>query len=110
MSDARITADDAGLVLRGHLTFVTVPGLERQVRPLWQGLPEHARVALDDTGRIDSAGLAFLVTLWRQARHRGHFLVFEPVPARLEPLLELYDLRGVISESAAKAADPPGCH
>ena len=110
MSDGRITADEAGLVLSGHLTFASVPLLHRQAAQLWDGLPEHARVELADTGRIDSAGLAFLVSLWREARRRGHFLVFEPVPERLAPLLELYDLRGVISGSAAHAAQPPGLH
>ncbi|OOC49492.1 MULTISPECIES: lipid asymmetry maintenance protein MlaB [Thioalkalivibrio] len=103
MSDAQIRADEGGLVVNGPLTFATVAGLEARARGLTAHLPEHARVDLTQAGRIDSAGVAFLVILWRRAREQGRTLVFEPLPEGLRPLLELYDLESIITDSAARS-------
>lgn len=103
MSDARIQTDASGLVLSGPLTFATVPDLEARARELGAALPEHARVDLTQAGRIDSAGVAFLVILWRRAREQGRTLVFEPIPDGLRPLLELYDLEAIITDSSARS-------
>lgn len=101
MSDAQIRADDGGLIVSGPLTFATVSGLEARARELLAHLPEYARVDLSRAGRIDSAGVALLVMLWRRAREQGRTLVFEPLPDGLRPLLELYDLEAIITDSAA---------
>lgn len=103
MSDAQIRADDGGLVVSGPLTFATVSGLEARARGLMAHLPEHARVDLSRAGRIDSAGVAFLVILWRRAREQGCTLVFEPLPDGLRPLLGLYDLEAIITDSTARS-------
>ncbi|WP_018873110.1 lipid asymmetry maintenance protein MlaB [Thioalkalivibrio sp. ALJ16] len=103
MSDARIRADAGGLVLEGPLNFTTVAALDARARELTAALPEHARVDLEQVGRIDSAGVAFLVILWRRAREQGRTLVFEPIPDALRPLLELYDLENIVTDSAARA-------
>ena len=103
MSDATIRADADGLVVSGSLTFATVAALDARAHGLTAHLPEHARVDLAQAGRIDSAGVAFLVMLWRRAREQGRTLVFEPLPAGLRPLLELYDLESIVTDSAARS-------
>ncbi|MGM0552732.1 MAG: STAS domain-containing protein [Pseudomonadota bacterium] len=104
MSEARLEIDSAGLRLSGPLTLTSVAALDRCLRERAMTLPEHARVDLSAVERIDSAGVAFLVTLWRRARERGETLVFEPIPEDLAPLLELYDLEDIITDSAARAS------
>jgi phospholipid transport system transporter-binding protein len=103
VSDARIQAEADGLDISGPLTFATVAALEARARALVGNLPARARVNLERVGRIDSAGVAFLVMLWRQAHRAGCRLVFEPVPEGLRPLLELYDLESIITDSTGAA-------
>ncbi|WP_019626919.1 lipid asymmetry maintenance protein MlaB [Thioalkalivibrio sp. ALJT] len=103
MSDARIRADAGGLVLEGPLSLATVAGLDARARELTSVLPEYARVDLEQVGRIDSAGVAFLVILWRRAYEKGQTLTFEPIPDALRPLLQLYDLEDIVTDSAARA-------
>lgn len=108
MSDARIRAEADGLDISGPLTFATVAALEARARTLVGNLPARARVNLERVGRIDSAGVAFLVMLWRHAHRAGCRLVFEPVPEGLRPLLELYDLESIITDSTgAEGAEAP---
>ena len=106
MTDARLQAEPEGLALEGPLTFASVAALDVRARVLTPGLPAQARVDLARVTRIDSAGVAFLVTLWRRARGQGGSLVFESIPGSLLPLLELYDLESIIVDSRAAAAAP----
>lgn len=93
-------------MLEGPLTFASVPALDARARELAAGLPARARVDLAQVSRIDSAGVAFLVALWRRACEQGGSLVFEPIPDGLYPLLQLYDLESIITGPEAAAAAP----
>lgn len=53
--------------------------------------------------RIDSAGVALLVTLWRRVHEQGGELGFHAIPQGLIPLVELYDLQSVIADSVPVA-------
>ena len=104
MTDARLQVDPGGVVLEGPLTFASVAALDARARELAARLPAQARVDLAQVTRIDSAGVAFLVALWRRAREQGASLVFESVPDSLYPLLQLYDLESIITGPEAAAA------
>ncbi|WP_019023794.1 MULTISPECIES: lipid asymmetry maintenance protein MlaB [unclassified Thioalkalivibrio] len=99
MADARLHATPEGLALSGTLTFATVPGLESRISALLAGLPARTRVDLGEVTRIDSAGVALLVTLWRRVHEQGGELGFHSIPQGLVPLIELYDLQSVIADS-----------
>lgn len=78
---------DAGgvLLLSGEVNFQTVPALMERALVL---LANGALHTLDFSAvtRADSAGLAWLVEMRREARARGGDLVLRGVPAQLQSI------------------------
>lgn len=85
--------------LEGELTFTTVPAAYERLRDVLDG---RERLVLDlaSVGRADSASLALLVELQREARERGVELEMTGMP---DPLMRLARLSGVDSLLTAGA-------
>lgn len=77
--------------LVGELSFATVPALMAESASLFSAGGDVTLV-LDQVERIDSAGLALMVSLLRQARERGQALDLQSVP---EQMLGLARVGGV---------------
>lgn len=83
--------DESQFRLVGELNFTTVPALMAESAEIFkQG--ETITLMLDAVERIDSAGLALLVSLLRQAGDNGQELNFVGAP---EQLLNLARVGGV---------------
>lgn len=84
MSSAQFEAqgDEGRLALLGELTFETVPGLSKDLGPIFRECA-RLRVDLSDLERVDSAGLALLIEWTRLTRAFGHSLEFINIPQQL---------------------------
>jgi phospholipid transport system transporter-binding protein len=92
VADPGLTWDGASLRFTGPVTFATVAALMARGRDILAGLPPSAAVDLSGVTRVDSAGVAMLVELWRLRAADGCSLRLESVPDDLRPLLQLYGL------------------
>jgi len=95
VADPALTLDGAVLRLSGPVTLNTVAPLVARGRGLLPQLPEQATLDLSGVTRIDSAGVAMLVELWRLREREGRRLGFAAIPAELTPFLQLYALEPV---------------
>jgi phospholipid transport system transporter-binding protein len=84
----------------GPLTFETVVALLPSVSEIEPGVGPIA-VDLADVNRADSAGLALLVEWLRAARRANRPLVFTHIPPKLQALIHVTDLDGVLPEKVA---------
>ena len=77
--------DDGTVVVRGPLSFATVPDAWRLSRELLGGGP---RLVVDLSGvtRADSAGVALLVEWLRAARARGLELRLRGIPEQMQAI------------------------
>ncbi len=90
-----LSLDGPAWVARGDWQFATAPDILAQAAALQaNGIP--ARVNLSQVGRMDSAGLAVLVELARQARLAGTLLLFHNPPADLRRLAEAYGVDAIL--------------
>lgn len=95
MADPALALDGAVLRLSGPVTLNTVNLLLARGRKLLARLPDAATLDLSGVTRIDSAGVAMLVELWRLRERGGTRLDFAAIPAELQPFLQLYALEPV---------------
>jgi phospholipid transport system transporter-binding protein len=101
MADPLVSLEGSFLRVSGPITFATVAGLLVKARPMLARLPPEAAVDLSGATRIDSAGVAMLVELFRSHARAGGRLYLETVPNELRPLLELYRLDGILVVASA---------
>ncbi len=101
VADPTLALDGAVLRLSGPVTLNTVAPLLVRGRGLLPQLPEEATLDLSGVTRIDSAGVAMLVELWRQRERQGTRLGFAAIPAELKPFLQLYALEPVFGLPAS---------
>ncbi|MEJ2059678.1 MAG: STAS domain-containing protein [Gammaproteobacteria bacterium] len=90
--------------LVGALSFETVPEFWRQfdAAGLFEGGGDAAlQVDLSGVTRADSAGIALLLALMREARGAGRQLVFAGLPDQLARMIEVSDLESVIPRQIA---------
>ncbi len=91
---------DGLFLLRGELSFSTVPGLLNEGRHLLLEA-SHAKagvtIDLQKVTRTDSAGLALLVEWTRSARQQNMTINFLNTPAQMLALARLSGLEGVLS-------------
>ena len=101
MSDERPTfvERDGRYQVSGPLTFDTVLDL-LSMSADWGARRDPLVVDLAGVGRADSAGLALLIEWLRAARAAGRPLTFVHVPRKLQTLIEVSDLAGVIPQAA----------
>lgn len=100
MADASLAWQDSTLSLSGPLTYATVQGLLQSIDA--KTIAKHGldTVDLSSVSRVDSAGLALLVELWRLRQEseggEGAGLRFAGLPAEIRPMLALYDLEEIL--------------
>ena len=83
MSQARFESlADGHYRLAGELSFATVPGLMAESASLFVA-GQDLTLSLDQVERIDSAGLALMVSLLRQAREQGLVLNLQALPEQM---------------------------
>jgi phospholipid transport system transporter-binding protein len=95
VADPTLVLDGAVLRLSGPVTLNTVTLLLERGRGLLARLPDAVTLDLSGVTRIDSAGVAMLVELWRLRERGGVRLDFAAIPAELQPFLQLYALEPV---------------
>jgi phospholipid transport system transporter-binding protein len=104
-----LSTDGAGCwVLTGDLSLVTVSAVWQRREELLGALPGASRaeplvVDLGGVSRTDSAGLALLIGLLREARKRDLRLQFATIPEQLRSLAQLSG----VSVLLGLDADPP---
>lgn len=98
MADASLTWQATTLSLSGPLTYATVQGLLLSLDRQALAERELDIVDLSAVSRVDSAGLALLVELWRLRQHHpaAAGLRFVGLPADIRPMLALYDLEDIL--------------
>jgi len=79
-------------MLSGDLTLSRIPALLSQA-PV---LAANAVLDLAAVERTDSAGLAFLIELSRQAQQRGGALQFRNAPAQMQQLAQFFGVDAVL--------------
>jgi phospholipid transport system transporter-binding protein len=84
---ADAVAEGDAVLLTGRIDLTTVAGLADRARELVAGRAE-TRVDLAGVERADSAGLALLLELQRQANRTGGVLRFSNVPASLRAIAD----------------------
>ena len=95
--ESQLIKEGAGsYYLRGAANYQTVSGLAEA-----DFLDGSAKVNIDLTGlqSADSSAIALLLHWQRQARREGVQLHFLNIPEQIKPLITLYDLDGIISNS-----------
>lgn len=99
MADPALVLDGSVLRLSGPVTLHTVTPLVTQARRLLARHPHMATLDLSGVTRIDSAGVALLVEVWRLRERTGGRLEFASLPDDLQPFLQLYSLEPVFGLS-----------
>lgn len=98
MDEVQLVLVGEKIRLLGPLTFKTI----KKVLAESEGLitKDSAPFILDLSGltRLDSAGLALLLELIHRSQSRGSDLKICAIPPELEPLIDLYGLRGLFAE------------
>lgn len=86
--------------LSGELSFARVVEVLEQARPALRGGTGPFAVDLAGVTRVDSAGLALLLELARDARAAGRELRFTHAPEQLRRLADFFGLSELLALSA----------
>lgn len=95
MAEASLALEGTVLRIAGPITFNSAGPLLARGRELLSRRPPPDTLDLANVSRIDSAGVALLVELWRLSALAGAPLGFTGIPQELMPLLQLYGLEAV---------------
>jgi phospholipid transport system transporter-binding protein len=93
---ARLVPNSEGFALQGELDFASVPELFEQARRVLESTPSLITIDLKDIVRTNSAGLALLVGIARQANLAGSSLRLTSVSAQLLALARANKLEGML--------------
>lgn len=83
--------------ISGDLTFASVPTLLERASELVAD-PE---LDVSGVGKADSAGVALLLELTRQAKRGGRSLAIRGVPSQLGDLIRFFDLQSALELDGA---------
>ncbi|MEJ2360948.1 MAG: STAS domain-containing protein [Gammaproteobacteria bacterium] len=83
-------------VIRGELNMQTVPALASAGHSLLAQAEGDICIDLAGVSRADSAGLALLIDLQRQARRQQCGIRFEHLPEQLVQILRLSELHEIL--------------
>lgn len=89
-------ADDNRLVITGELNMQTVPALAGEAHALLAQASGELAVDLAGVTRADSAALALLIDLQRQARRQDCSIRFYHLPEQLDQILRLSELHEIL--------------
>jgi len=99
-----IVDEDHVLSLQGDLDVYSVADAIRQGRRLINSNKSHTVIDLSQVGKIDSAGLAFVIELMKVAKRQKKDLRFKNIPARMHAVANVYGLSKIIPESAYQSS------
>ncbi len=97
MSAALWQQNGADCSLSGELTRDTVPQLWSTLQK-WQPQPSELFLSLQETSRIDSAGMAMLIYLLGHAKKSNCHIMLRFVPEQLLMLCKLSNVEALIKE------------
>lgn len=87
---------DNHFVIKGELNMQTVPALAESVRSLLDQTKGDMEVDLSGVSRADSAAIALLIDMQRQARRRKCGIRFQHLPEQLSQILRLSELHEIL--------------
>jgi len=87
---------DNHFVIKGELNMQSVPALAETARTLLAQVQGDLEVDLSGVSRADSAAIALLIDLQRQARRRKHGIRFLHLPEQLSQILRLSELHEIL--------------
>lgn len=82
--------------LQGQMTMDTVPFAWPELETLWQGDIAPQVLSLSAVDKVDTAGLAWILDIVKQARSHQAELKLSQVPQGLIKLAKISDLEGVL--------------
>lgn len=92
----QLIANEAGYQMLGEATFDTVQRC--QLQPEFTGR-DDVQIDLSQLSRIDSAGLALLISWVIFAKKQQKSLYFVKIPAGLNAMIDMRGLRGILNEN-----------
>lgn len=95
-SQATQSADTDQVSIRGQLDATQVPNLLRHVKQWLDNASDTLRVELGEIERADSAGIAFLIEIQRQAKAAGKASEFTHATEQLRALADFCELDQVL--------------
>jgi len=91
MANIQVVFNNGRLSLTGHLTMLSVPGLEVQIKEIADGFGKEVLLDLSATDHNDTAGLAWLLNFKGQLLRANKQLYIENAPSSLRKLSQLSD-------------------
>jgi phospholipid transport system transporter-binding protein len=88
--------DDGCLMLKGVLTMQTVPALEKQARPLFDGSQGKMCIDLAAVQHADSSALALLLEWQRLARRLNIVVTYRNLPHQLMQIAQVSELPDIL--------------
>ena len=89
-------ATDGSFVVRGELSFTTVPPLLANSGALFEADEAMITLDLQEVERADSAGLSLLIQWWRQARAIDKQIQYINLPGQMRAMAELSGLTDLL--------------
>jgi len=83
-------------LISGELNMQSVPALAETARSLLAQASGDLEIDLSGVSRADSAAIALLIDLQRQARHRNNGIRFLHLPEQLSQILRLSELHEIL--------------
>ncbi len=96
--------NDGTLLVQGDLDVYSVRDAIEQGCRLIKLNESFTVIDLGQVGKMDSAGLAFVIELMRVAKKYKKSLRFNNIPARMHVVADVYGLSGVIPDNAFQSA------
>lgn len=95
MSECQWQASANGYALLGELTRDTVPRVWANIQG-WTPTLSECEVSLEQTHRIDSAGMAMLIHLIQHAKNSNCHIMLSFVPEQLRTLFQLSNIETML--------------
>ncbi|WED26364.1 lipid asymmetry maintenance protein MlaB [Vibrio sp. DW001] len=95
MSECQWQANANGYALSGELTRDSVPSVWVDIQG-WTPTQSECEVSLEQTHRIDSAGMAMLIHLIQHAKNSNCHIMLSFVPEQLRTLFQLSNIETML--------------
>ncbi|GEM_PF-2023407 len=95
--------DDGILAIQGDLDVYSVADAIRQGCKLIKTNQSFEVIDMEQVGKIDSAGLAFIIEMMKTARKYGKNIQFRNIPARMHDVAKIYGLTQILPDNAFQA-------
>lgn len=95
MNECQWLKKASGYALSGELTRDTVPALWATIQD-WKPTNSECEVSLEETHRVDSAGMAMLIHLIQHAKNSNCHIMLSFVPEQLRTLFQLSNIETML--------------